>query len=241
MIGIEPFLVGALAVLVMVLLFGFMGCSLDDFGTGTATDYPSTIQVTPGLVAYWRLQEPASTPTAVEGNPAPPGDIAFSANNQANPQDPSNPFNGAYFELNPAAADAARHSNQTTGTLNLGTPGILDLLPGNTCVQVEGGFVQVPFNAALNPSAFSLEAWVVPFDEGFHPDPQYYQCLVESTGPAGLGKRTSGWGLFIGPQDPGVAPFSPLRRDRMRPPYSAAPPSDRAPDAAWVQPVEFPV
>jgi len=108
-------------------------------------------------------------------------------------------------------------------------------------VQVEGGFVQVPFNAALNPSAFSLEAWVVPFDEGFHPDPQYYQCLVESTGPAGLGKRTSGWGLFIGPQDPGVAPFSPLRRDRMRPPYSAAPPSDRAPDAAWVQPVEFPV
>jgi Concanavalin A-like lectin/glucanases superfamily len=208
MIGIEPLLLGALAVLVTVLLFAFLGCGLDTFGTGSATDYPSTIQGTPGLVGYWRLQEPASTPVAVIGNPAPPGDVAFSANNQANQQDPNNPFNGAYFKLNPAATDTARHSNQTTGTLTLGTPGILDLLPGSTSMQVEGGFVQVPFSPALNSPAFSFEAWVVPRDEGFDPGQPYYQCLVESTGPAGLGPRTSGWGLYIGPQDPGDPPFS---------------------------------
>jgi Concanavalin A-like lectin/glucanases superfamily len=196
MIGIELLLLGAVAVLATVLLFGFLGCGLDDFGTGPSTDYPSTIQQTSGLVAFWQLGELA-------------GDIAFSANNQANPQDPSNPFNGAYFTLNSAPADTARHSNATPGILKLGNvPGILELEPSDPCIQVDGGFVQVPFSPALNPSAFSLEAWVVPFDEGFDPGPPYYQCLVESTGPAGLGPRTSGWGLYIGPRDPNDPPFS---------------------------------
>lgn len=210
MSGIELLLLGALALLLAVLLFGFVGCGLDEFGTGPSTDYPTTIQQTAGLVAYWRLGEPATTPVAIIGNPAPPGDVAFSANNQSKPQDPSNPFNGAYFTLNPASADAQRHSAQTPGTLTLGiSPGILDLSPTDTCMQVNGGFVRVPFSAALNPSAFSLEAWVVPYDEGFLPGPTHYQCIVESTGPQGLGPRTTGWGLYIGPQDPSDPPASP--------------------------------
>jgi hypothetical protein len=210
MIGLDLLLLGALAVAVSMLLFGFTGCGLDEFGTGPSTDYPTTVQQTSGLVAYWRLQEPSSTPVAVIGNPAPPGDVAFSANNQSNPNDPSNPFNGAYFTLNPAAADTARHSNKTPGTLTLGISSpIPDLLTGSTCIEANGGFVQAPFNPALNPGAFSLEAWVVPRDEGFDAGPPYYQCLVESTGPQGLGPRTSGWGLYIGPQDPSDPPFSP--------------------------------
>jgi hypothetical protein len=209
MSGIELLLLGALAVLVSVLLFGFVGCSLDEFGTGPYTDYASTIQQTPGLVAYWRLGEPASTPVGVIGNPAPPGDVAFSANDAGNPQDPSNPFNGAYFKLNPAASDTNRHSNQTPGTLTLGnTPGILDLQPADTSMQANGGFVRVPFSSALNPQAFSLELWIVPYDEGFDPGPPYYQCIVESTGPPGLGPRSGGWGLYIGPQDPSDPPGS---------------------------------
>lgn len=211
MIGIDLLLIGALAVLASVLLFGFVGCSLDELGTGPSEDYPTTIQQTPGLVAYWRLGEPASTPIAVaDGSLIPPGDVAFSANNQSKPKDPSNPFNGVYFTLPPAAADTARQSNATPGTLTLGiTPGILELLPSATCMQVNGGFVQIPFSSALNPKEFTLEAWVVPFDEGFDPGPPYYQCIVESTGPQGLGTRTSGWGLYIGPQVPSDPPGSP--------------------------------
>jgi hypothetical protein len=191
MIGIDLLLLGALAVLLSLLLFGFVGCGLDEFGTGPSADYPTTIQQTPGLVAYWRLGEPASTPVAVIGNPAPPGDVAFSANNPGNPNDPSNPFNGAYFTLNPAVSDTQRHSNKTPGNLALGVkPGILELLPAATCMQVNGGFVRVPFSPALNPQAFTLDAWVVPFDEGFGP-------------------RSSGWGLYIGPQDPNDPPSGP--------------------------------
>jgi hypothetical protein len=204
------FLLGALAVLAALLLFGFVGCGLDEIGTGPSTDYPTTIQQTSDLVAYWRLGEPVSTPVAVIGNPTPPGDVAFSANNQHNPNDPSNPFNGSYFRLNPAGSDTKRQSNKTPGTLTLGvTPGILQLLPASTCVQVNGGFVQIPFSPALNPQAFSLEAWVVPYDEGFDPGPPYYQCIAESTGPPGLGPRSSGWGLYIGPQTPNDPPGSP--------------------------------
>jgi Concanavalin A-like lectin/glucanases superfamily len=209
MIGIDLLLLGALAVLVSLLLFGFVGCGLDELGTGPSADYPTTIQQTPGLVAYWPLGEPASTPVAVIGNPAPPGDVAFSANHQSNPHDPSNPLNGAYFTLKPAAPDTQRHSNKTPGTLGLGvTPGILDLLPARTCMQVNGGFVRVPFSPALNPQAFTLEAWVVPADEGFDPGAPYYQCIVESTGPQALGPRSGGWGLYIGPQDPSAPPLS---------------------------------
>jgi hypothetical protein len=210
MIGIDLLLLGALAVFLSLLLFGFVGCGLDEFGTGPSADYPTTIQQTPGLVAYWRLGEPASTPVAVIGNPTPPGDVAFSANNPGHPNDPSNPFNGAYFTLNPAVSDTQRHSNKTPGNLALGvTPGILELLPAATGMQVNGGFVRVPFSPALNPQAFALEAWVVPFDEGFDLGPPYYQCIVESTGPPGLGPRSSGWGLYIGPQDPNDPPSGP--------------------------------
>jgi hypothetical protein len=67
MIGIDLLLLGALAVLASVLLFGFMGCGLSEFGTGPSEDYPTTIQQTPALVAYWRLGEPATIPIAVFG------------------------------------------------------------------------------------------------------------------------------------------------------------------------------
>jgi Concanavalin A-like lectin/glucanases superfamily len=113
--------------------------------------------------------------------------------------------------LPPAPADTQRLSNQTPGTLALGvTPGLLELLPTSTCMRVNGGFVQIPFSPALNPpQAFSLEAWVVPFDGGGSAGPVYYQCLVENTGPTGLGPRTGGWGLYIGPYLPADPPVDP--------------------------------
>jgi hypothetical protein len=38
----------------------------------------------------------------------------------------------------------------------------------------------------------------------FDPGPgaqQFYFCLVESAGPAGLGQKKTGWGLYLGPAD----------------------------------------
>jgi len=210
MIGIDWLLIGAVALLVTILLLGFVGCGLQTWGI-PPSDYPTAIQTTPGLVAYWRLGEPASTPVAVFGGPIPSGDIAFSANDPNNQKDPNNPFNGAYVNLNASVFDTQRHSfgAEGTGGLTLGvTPGLLIFEPTSSCMYVDGGYVQVPFNSALNPPAFSLEAWLIPFNPSGGTNlvaasgPPYYQCIVESTGPQGLGPRTSGWGLYIGPQDP---------------------------------------
>ena len=92
------FLLGALAVLAALLLFGFVGCGLDVIGTGAAAaDYPTTISQTPGLVAYWRLQEPSSTPVPSSGG---------AAKCQNTPA-----FNGDYFKLNPTARPDEQHQS----------------------------------------------------------------------------------------------------------------------------------
>lgn len=196
MIGIGLLLLGALAVLITVLLFGFVGCGLDL--TGELKEYSTAITDTPGLVAYWRLQEPSSTPVPSSGG------AAKCENNPA--------FNGDYFKLNRTTTpDEKRQSNKTDGTLNLGfTPGILDLLPSSTCMKVGGGFVKVPFSGLLNPPAFTFEAWCRSRFPGVPPLHQYYQCLVESSGPQGLGGRSSGWGLYLGPLSPLSPPDDPL-------------------------------
>lgn len=196
------FLLGALAVFTALLLFGFVGCGLDAIGTGGAEDYPTTILQTPGLVAYWRLQEPSSTPVPSTGGSAKCENTST--------------FNGDYFKLNPTALPDEQHqSDQTAGTtadeIKLGvTPGLLELLPTSTCLEVDGGYVQVPFHAQLNPAAFTLEVWIqFPFP-GIHGTHVYYQCIAESTGPTGLGQRQSGWGIYLGPQFPHSPPGSDL-------------------------------
>ena len=73
---------------------------------------------------------------------------------------------------------------------------------------MDGGYVQIPANDALNPSAFTFECWIdlTGFDQ--EPEGNYY-CLVESTGPAnGVDPRSTGFGLYLGPKDPN-APAGP--------------------------------
>ena len=106
-------LLGPFAVLVILSLFGFVGCS---FQAGAAIqepgpDYPSTIEATPGLVAYWRLGEPSTTTVPSSGGAA---------------KSEVGPFNGDYFKLARAATDAVRHSPGTAGTITLGAPGYLN-------------------------------------------------------------------------------------------------------------------
>jgi hypothetical protein len=186
-------LMGALAVLAALLLFGFVGCD-EVFGLERPSppgitppspdDYPAVVKATPDLVAYWRLGEPSTTPV--------PGGAAV---------DEVGGYNGAYFKLNPVTTpDYARHSPPIpTPTVTPGvTPGLLTVPPqeSDPCLYVHGGFVQVPWDNHLNPQTFSLEAWISP-DPGL--ETQYYYCLAESTGPSGLGPKKTGWGLYLGP------------------------------------------
>ena len=69
------FLLGALALLVTVLLFGFVGCAIARSGSVmvllmTMRTIPQPSSRQPDLVAYWRLGEPASTPVPSSGGAA---------------------------------------------------------------------------------------------------------------------------------------------------------------------------
>jgi hypothetical protein len=198
--GMVYFLLGALSVFVALLLCGFVGCSFSAEGSGFTPpeladepdcqeDYAAKISETSDLVAYWRLGEPDSTPI--------PSDDTV--------KDEVGGFDGHYRKLDPAEEDTQGHSPATGGNITLGvTPGLLHNLQDAPCIEVDGGFVRVPFDIDLNPSSFSLEAWVDPKNDL---DPDFYYCLVESTGPTGLdqGKRR-GWGLYLGPDDPDDPP-----------------------------------
>ena len=59
------------------------------------------------------------------------------------------------------------------------------------------GCRELPANDPLNPPQFTFECLIDL--TGFDPEPGKYYCLVESTGPAGLGPRLTGFGLYLGP------------------------------------------
>ena len=140
------------ALLVIVLLLCFVGCEFHGHGQLPAfTEYSTaTILPSPGLVAYWPLGEPAGATTAVDGKSG---------------------HNGAYLSR-VFPDDPANRSAAAPGTFSLGNIGIVpgDTVPPHddpdartTCLQTNGGYVSVPFDAAFIPSnaeGFTLEAWV---------------------------------------------------------------------------------
>jgi hypothetical protein len=203
MIGIDLWLLGALAVLVSISLFGFVGCAAiagldEDFKV--APSYDQSIQGESTLVAYWRLGEPIATPVPSTGGTA---------------KSETNRHNGDYQPLGTAPADTARHSPPVGGTpIQLGQkPGLLTKSPDHTGMQSTSGagYVQIPFADELNTTTFTFEAWLNPdIGDDDNKFPGNYYCIVESTGPAGkdgLGKKSAGFGLYIGPKD--VPPKTP--------------------------------
>jgi hypothetical protein len=146
------------ALLAIVLLLCFVGCD-ELFGLDELPDptpfhkYTDTILAEPTLVAYWPLGE-AAGPTAFDRKPGPG-------------------HNGTYLN-HPFPDDPVGHSAAAPGTLTLGRPGIVagDTVPPHdessaqtTCIEVDGGYVSVPFDPALNPpkaDGFTIEAWVRP-------------------------------------------------------------------------------
>jgi hypothetical protein len=181
MIGLYV-LIGALALLVTILLFGFVGCADSvEISPGSET-YFDKVMSEPDLIAYWRLGEGLENfidaKNEVEGSP-----------------------NGFYDNLLPAESpefpDFLHHSPAHPGELSVGSEGLLG--DQQTCMKVDGGGVQVPFNDDLNHTPFTFEAWVFP--KGNY-DPRFFYCLVESTGPPGLDQKKTGWGLYLGPDVP---------------------------------------
>jgi hypothetical protein len=135
-------LLAPVIVLMVVLLLGFVGCNLPTKGTGPELPpYEKVIADEPGLVAWWRLGEGGDYPA----------DDAFG-------QHPGT-YTTAPFAVPPAA-----------GVYILGQDSILADASMKS-VYVDGGWVVVQYDGALNPiPAFSIEAWVRPgWDEQDEP------------------------------------------------------------------------
>ncbi|HMD99137.1 MAG TPA: hypothetical protein VKM93_17650 [Terriglobia bacterium] len=186
------FLVAALAVLAALLLFGFVGCVGDDPTLVSTENQPdgnpdptATAEKKGTLVGFWQLQEPAGTP--IGGTAA----------------DAKGLHDGTY-KTQQVTEDDTLHSpgSASPPTLNLGVPpGLLDYIP-NTSMEVNGGYVEVPFSPTLNSAAFSVVALAQP--EWDRTKLGYYYCLLESSAPVpavGQGKRL-GFAIYAGPTTP---------------------------------------
>ncbi|HJT00373.1 MAG TPA: hypothetical protein VJ756_14875 [Terriglobales bacterium] len=190
-------LLAPLAVLVLLALFGFAGCAavLDVQDVSYGPTYVGTIKSENSLVAHWRLGEPVNTPVPSSGTAI----------------DEKGAHNGNYNKAT-ITADPKRFSPPAPGNITLGIkPGLLDLASetGNPCIEVNGGFVEVPFDAVLNPSPFTFEAWVIA-EFGSDPQNRFY-CLVESSAPAGGVQKKFGFGLYAGPANPASAQAQPYQ------------------------------
>ena len=179
----------SLIVLVPLLLLGlvtalcFVGCYHDvTLPVTSFGDYENTIINTPNLVAYWPLDDTSGT-TALDLGP--------------------NHFNGAYTQGQSVPYNPVDESAAASGAVILNQPGIVVGDQQNNkqspCIFVDGGFVSVPFQAALNPQPpFTIEAWVVPSwtasDVANNPA---YRVVVAS----GVSSTFQGFALFASPQN----------------------------------------
>ena len=184
------------ALLLIVLLLGFTGCG-EIIGIEPwrprgpsprppSPPYSDDVLGEQGLVAYWPLGEPIGATTAVDAT--------------------GGGHDGAYeskeFPDYPAIPPESPSAAAPDGTLILQSPGLLpgDTMPPHlpdspktTCIEVNGGFVSVPFDAALNPAKFSVEAWVhVGWSADSPPGAQVIVASFDATG------GTKGFVLYAG-------------------------------------------
>jgi Concanavalin A-like lectin/glucanases superfamily len=147
------------AALVLLILIGmatiawsacFVGClSEPPPPVSDYYEYQKTVTTTPGLVAFWPLNDASGTVAVDLGQ---------------------NQINGTYT-VGPVVQtyNAAEQSDESPGTFTLGQPNIVagDTVGNNAnapnpCVYFDGGFVNIPGQSALGSPQFTLEAWVKP-------------------------------------------------------------------------------
>jgi hypothetical protein len=184
-----------LAVLLVLLLFRFVGCArifgmeevvdpyegLNSYGQIILYDDP---------VAFWQLREEPQTDP-----------------NGANARDETGNHSGIYgMVLSPYQEDALHLSPPvSTVTLTLGeTPPLQNYDMAATCVKMDGGFVRAAYADELNAPTFTIEALVLPLWDLVSPAAQgRYRCVMESTNnPPPNGRKNQGYALYAGPEDP---------------------------------------
>ena len=136
------YLLTPLAVLIILLLFGFTGCNLVfQLEEVPQETYPLTIASEPTLVAYWPLGAPETTPVPSTGT------ALDQSSSHAHPGN---------FNVATITADAKRFSAAAPGNFTPGIkPGLLQLTKPvdetkDPCIEVNGGFVEVPFDSLPN-------------------------------------------------------------------------------------------
>lgn len=158
-----------LAVLAIVVLFGFVGCG---FQVGVAAD--------PSLVSFWALTD-ASGPTAT---------------------DSTDGNSGTYTSM-VLTADVPSQSPATANpaVLLLGAAGLCEGHPAETSLQVDGGYVDIPWSDTINTPQFSVVGWVHPeFDptetqaDGKH----VYRSVITSRSRDN--GANNGYAIYAGPK-----------------------------------------
>jgi hypothetical protein len=190
-------IVTPVAVLLVLLLFRFVGCNqilgidqaaldpypgINPYGQAILKDDP---------VAFWQLQE-KNPPTDPNGG---------------NAKDATGNHGGSYGMVVSPYQEDVQHLSPPVSvvTLNLGvTPPLQKVDMTSTCVEMDGGFVRAVYAAELNAPAFTIEALVLPQWDLVSPLAQgRYRCVMESTNnPPPNGQKNSGYALYAGPEDP---------------------------------------
>jgi hypothetical protein len=160
-----------LVLLGLVGVLCFVGCGFPTSGLAhTLGPYATAINKINGLVAFWPLNDQligTIVPAAADVAPKPANAKAFDGQYSGS--------SGSSFKL-----------NQTS------------IVPGDSggggCVSLNGinGFVNVPFAQALNPSSFTVEAWVQP---GWTQADVMNNPMVRSVVASANGQPAAGWGL----------------------------------------------
>lgn len=166
-----------LSLLVVVALFAFVGCSFDAAGiAGPTVLYQAQVAATPDLVAYWRLGESSGTV----------------ATDEQGVQD------GTYT-TNPAAVafNATFKSAAAPGIFTLGQPGLLFGQPSDMAVFFNGGDVEIPFKAAINPPQFSIAVGVRAMWTPDPPGQEAFRSVVTSRNVTATANR--GFTLYATP------------------------------------------
>jgi hypothetical protein len=225
----------SLVVLLPVVLLGivtllcFTGCGLDVGGIGQPpfTKYSdTTVLANSAVVGYWPLGE--------SGDNLPAADRTSPNPNNGQYIDPTTlpaiypwPASSIVNTPNPNIESAA-----ATGDVAFEQTGIV---PGDTvqpandvalrtpCLVVNGGYVNVPFNAKINPTSFTLEAWVrVDWDQNA---PHAWRAVLDArslnpgTGFAIIAKADDNqpgvyhWMAVIGNGGTGAAGFTTVTSD----------------------------
>jgi hypothetical protein len=215
-----------LALLGVVALLAFAGCVLpayeyvEDFKKYS----DETVLANAHCVAYWPLRETKDTDPAADLKGTNPGAYVdpTTASTVFPPPADIYPWPAVSVPDMPQPDESAA----ADGTLNMGQPGLLngDLVPDTdnrtTCIQVDGAFVSVPFNAVINPASFTIEVWV---RVDWHPntDPAAFRAVLDCRETANGGKGFSlfaneenVWEVRVGNGSTGASEFTILQADK---------------------------